>query len=270
MDDQITTPSESVSKRDRSRNHPTVALSRTTEFGQEAKRKLGYKPFSRKALGDAFSTNPSSGGFSSKIAATSQFGVFEDAPNGMMQISGLGKRIMDPISEADKRAALQEAFLRPPLYQELVQDFRGQRIPDELGNILLHGYRISPTAKDNCARVFLESARYAGLLNPENVLSDPRGETEESSDGNEFDFAADIAHAFGLPKKGTSAATNAKVSAQQNVVISLTDGKKAQLILPHDITTTDIAILEAQFAVFKLQAKSPALISDNQIDSDVN
>jgi hypothetical protein len=78
----------------------------------------------------------------------------------------LANDILFPIDEDNKKEAIKRAFTMPSLYNQLVNDFTGTKIPEliSLANRLLNDYGIEVGAKDVAARNFIRSAEYAGVI----------------------------------------------------------------------------------------------------------
>jgi len=235
-------------KRERSRNHPGNSLIRCIEFIQDIKRLMGYKSHSRKSLASAFDVNPNSGAFSTKLAACFQFGQLEGNSNGMT-ITNLARRIIAPVSDNDKQAAIRESFRHPPLYKELISAFSGEPLPQELANILLHDYGITETAKDNCAKCFTESAEFAGFLDSNDVFLDP--DEKPVSTGQK---ALSVIEEVEFEETETSKPTHSHKTVDGNqITLPVTGGRKVTLILPDGLKEADIKILKAQLDVLSLQ-----------------
>jgi hypothetical protein len=171
----------------------------------------------------------------------------------------LGKRIVAKQSEEDRMAAIQQAFQSADLFADLLKDFGGHKLPAQLANRLLFQYDITDSSKDLAAQCFIESARYAGLLDNDNYLSVPVSRTDDSGARQDSGRSG----AGSGSRKGDTPPAGSDMPAanqdQQRVTLALGEGRVAHLILPNDITDEDIELLEAQIAVFKIQARIGAI-----------
>ena len=256
-------------KRDqeRSRNYPAVSLE--TSIGELAriKEKMGAKAFSRQQVADAFGIkSPNSGSISQKLGALRQFGLLDYKSDGIT-ISDLGRRILIPRSEENRLAAIQEAFLRPPLYQELLKDFGNDNLPEALPNLLVHDYGLTESGKDIAAKVFSDSAEFAGYLQ-NGILKNAPLETQRSEtnigNGNPV-----VEHQESTATKPLQLADETLVEVSekwQTVKISVTGGKSILLKLPSDLVESDISIIKAQLDVFLLQIKLSANTSQEHTE----
>ncbi|MBQ8063453.1 MAG: hypothetical protein IJ230_05900 [Clostridia bacterium] len=102
--------------------------------------------------------------FTGKISTAKQFGLISTS-NKTIQLTETAKSILYP-TEKDTLSIAVECFKNPPLYAKLIERYEGKALPskDVLSNTLMMEYRITQSAKDNAAQVFLDSAEYLGLI----------------------------------------------------------------------------------------------------------
>lgn len=79
-------------------------------------------------LAAALNSTVKSGTFRLRMATARTFGVIEG--KGTISLSELGRRIVDPATEAQARA---EAFLRVPLYAAVYESHKGATLPGDRG-----------------------------------------------------------------------------------------------------------------------------------------
>ena len=172
-DDSNTAPHKA--KRERSTRYPGVTLAESVEMCKTVEGKgldgltagdialaMGYK-------------NIKTNTFSSALSATRQFGLLVLKDEGY-SLTPLAKAILHPVDPNETTRFYRQAFLIPPLYQELAQHFADKRVPDPniLGNVLYHNHQIIATSKQQAAEAFLDSARFAGMLG-EDMIFRPSG-----------------------------------------------------------------------------------------------
>lgn len=164
-------PSNTRHRRERSTRYPGVPLAdgiRLCEHIQtngldglaatEIATSLGYK-------------NIKTNTFSARLSSARQFGLLDLKEDGY-SLTSLAREILHPINPTDTPKLYKRAFLNSALYAELTEKLQGKRLPDRsiLANILYHNHQIIAAAKEVAADTFVESARFAGLLNDEGVL----------------------------------------------------------------------------------------------------
>ncbi|MCL5006918.1 MAG: hypothetical protein M1153_02135 [Patescibacteria group bacterium] len=149
----------------RSRLYPRYDLEESIKF-IEAVSKLGGNRVSTQAVAAELNKAINNSTFIGRVSSSKQFGLLIQE-SGKLSLSSLGKEIMFPLGEADKRTAIKKAFSTPAFYRELIDGFQGKVVPDAaaLSNRLFHDYNIEAAAKEVAARNFIRSAEYAGLLN---------------------------------------------------------------------------------------------------------
>lgn len=105
-----------------------------------------------------------SGGFKRKLASMKDWGLVETRDDRVV-ITDLGMRIAHPRTDEDERNAIREAFLQAGVFTETYNDLaKGIDLSAErIGSMGVHEHGISPGAKADFARSFVESAVYAGL-----------------------------------------------------------------------------------------------------------
>jgi len=105
--------------------------------------------------------NARGGAFRTRVAAARIFGLVETS-HKTIEITELGRRICDPVSEKQARA---EAFLKVPLFDAVYQQHKGFTLPADVG---LEQYMVSigvpDKQKTNARQVFRRSAEQAGFF----------------------------------------------------------------------------------------------------------
>jgi hypothetical protein len=94
------------------------------------------------------------------IGALRQYGLIEKTATGTMRVSDLAVRILHGTPE-DKRAALSEAALTPPLFQELYAD-RADGSEGAIASYLVTKKEFHPDGARKAARAFRETMALAG------------------------------------------------------------------------------------------------------------
>lgn len=102
-----------------------------------------------------------SGTFRNKIATAAIFGVIETA-RGEVSLTDLGEQIVDPQREDAARVA---AFLSVPLYAQVVETFKGRRLPAESGlEAEMVKMGVSPKQVGKARQAMNRSAEFAGFF----------------------------------------------------------------------------------------------------------
>ena len=167
------------------------------------------------------------------------------------KISPLFKKITNYLDQSERRRLIIEAFGSPKLYAELIEKFNNHAIPQELKTHLIRFHKIAEKAAPDAANVFIESAKFAGVLSDNGILT------------ISLDMAQHLPHNDNVIDNGLSA-TEAIIENQvtspvirqqlqltemvneEKVKIRLTGGKFAYLIYPLDLTKRDISVIQKQ------------------------
>ena len=121
--------------------------------------------------------------FSARLSAARQFGLLLLSDAGYT-LSPSAKAILHPIDPDDLPRKHREALKVPTLYAELIVRLADRKVPEpeRLANLLYHSYQITASAKLPAAEAFVDSSRFAGMIDAEGYLrpegaSNPSGTT---------------------------------------------------------------------------------------------
>jgi hypothetical protein len=102
-----------------------------------------------------------SGAFRLRTGAAQTFGLLSIAP-GTIELTDLGRRIVDPQTEA---AARVDAFLSVPLYNRIYETFKTGMLPKDIGlENEMQRLGVPPKQADTARQVFARSAKQAGFF----------------------------------------------------------------------------------------------------------
>lgn len=228
--------------RPRSRAYPVQDLDACLDDVGTILRKLGRGNFERELLAEALGYQSADGGLAArKIAAATQFGLLRRR-QGRYRPTELAERILHPADAQEQRLGLLESVETPPLHAEVLARFRSQgRLPAELANFLFRDFRVTAAAAPKAADVLLRSTVQAGL-------TDEDGRFVGMQPGHEPpELVANLAG------RGGSPAASTEEPGAQRLEVLLTGGRKAVLLLPPGLTRADVAILEKQIEILRLQ-----------------
>ena len=254
-------------KRERSKAYPGAALSECVEFALRIKRGLGRGSHDRDSLAKSMGFSGVSGAVSPKIAALVHFGLLDRTGDGY-ELSELSKSITDPLNEVEQKSAIKAAFSRPNLYQEIVAKFEEDgQIPSQLATHLYRFHGITDSASASAAEIFLESGKYAGVLNEQNfiVSNAPTYPKNENSSAHQADTApAEIGKTAPEPPKTLypklmeAEVGEPVTSARQKFEFAITRGRTVIIIAPSDLNAKDVRVIRKQVELLELQAELEA------------
>jgi hypothetical protein len=246
-------------RRERSKGYPGANLEDCAEYVRLIKVNLGKGVHDRDSLAKAMGYDKASGAVNPKVAALVHFGFLQRAAGGY-ELTPNAARITDPLNEGEKKDELRAAFKRPTLYQKLMEKFAAEgQIPVQLATHLHRFHGITAASSNSAAQIFLESGRYAGVLDADGKIV--------------FDAAAAApptsspAEASSLQNKPTPVVSNgdheqATLAEEKRSIpvgtqrfeFAISDGRTATISVPAELNERDIKIIKKQIELLELQA----------------
>jgi hypothetical protein len=111
-----------------------------------------------------------SGGFRYVIYGATKFNLVVQT-KGMLTITSLYKDIKLSYSEEQKEAYLQAAFLNVPLFKNVCDRFKDQKLPiNILDKLLVREFGVGERIVSRVKKYFVEGAKMVGLLSPDNKI----------------------------------------------------------------------------------------------------
>lgn len=166
-------------KRERSSAYPAISIEEAIDLSGKLINSYSKSPFSRQLAVQGIGYGTITGTSAPKIAALVHYGLLTRSSNTYKN-SELASRILDLVSEEDKRKAILIAVIKPKLFASLINEYSGQAVPNLLKNILVSQYKIGRKVADKVAKNFKDSVEYAGLY-VNGVISEIPGGLEESN-----------------------------------------------------------------------------------------
>lgn len=158
-------------RRERSARYPGVGLAETINLCRFIDER-GLDGLTAADIASALGySNIKTNTFSARLSAARQFGLIDLKDEGY-HLTRLAKSILHPQDRSDVGHLLRQALATPPIFAELIQRLDQKRVPDAaiLANVLYHNYEIIASAKEAAAESFLDSARFAGVIGPDQIL----------------------------------------------------------------------------------------------------
>lgn len=210
----------------RSRAYPAMPLGQAVDALRSVEGALSGGTCDRDALASALGYRAAGVG-ARKVAALGHFNLVERV-GGLYQMSRLGRRIVSPISDRDRQAALVEAFMATVVFREVYEAYRRiRKFPRDLAAVLERDHGIVKSVAGEVAQVILESGVYAGIL-------DVRGYYVGTDD-------VDASNDSGIPSPANSgAAQGAAVSTGEQRFELNVSGGRAVLVVPSHVTAGDL------------------------------
>jgi hypothetical protein len=241
-------------RRERSRAYPGANLENCVAYISEIKRNLGKGVHDRDSLAKALGFDNVTGAVNQKIAALAHFGLLQRNSGGY-ELSPSSARITDPVNDQERREELREAFSRPTLYRDLLSKFSPEgRIPAQLATHLHRFHGITDAASSVAADIFLESGRFAGVLdNDGKILINGAPSANGAGEKSEPSVHVPSASEQPVPPVTPEAKRNG-ATTMQRFEFAISEGQTATIAVPSKLNEKDIKIIKKQIELLELQA----------------
>lgn len=128
--------------------------------------KNGGQPLDAIDMASALSISPGSSTLRTLNSAASAYGLTGGSYKTRFTMGDLGEQITSPRSPGEKATALLEASLRPPLFKNVFDYYRGKKYPEEsfLINALKRDFDVADGQAAQAAQIITDNFAYVGLL----------------------------------------------------------------------------------------------------------
>lgn len=175
------------------------------------------------------------GAFNAQIGGTSKHGLIANE-KGTLKVTELYKQIELAYDEEESQRFRRQAFLNPPLFQDLYDRYKGRKLPtDLLDKIMIREFSVPKNISSRIAGYFVEGAKQVGLIGPEDQLIDV-----SSVDEDQDDSEPDVGHEL-LP----SLRTTNEIAADEYAIHIIGPGVNSTIKIREE---DDLAIVDAMLA----------------------
>ncbi len=238
---------EDREREERGPKTPGLNLGGAIELLSRVREGVGFGRASRETVAQALGYSSINGTSKRAIAALSHFGLMERSGSAALVISELGKRILVPRDQEERKSAIAEAAKQPALYQKLFDRFGGHGLPGLLPNMLVRDFGVLPTSSEDVARFFRESVEFAGLLrngvlhselDESRPLTSSNSEDEDSS-ATPPDTVRQDERVTPRPSENTGG-VDLKVGSQRYTIPLDRHGRLATIDIPIPVSSSDL------------------------------
>jgi hypothetical protein len=229
----------------RSPNYPAISLRDAVEaiglIHKKEKKTSVPGEVVAKALGYSGLSGPSR----VKIAALKKYGLIEGDERKGLRVSDLAVRILYPSGPTDLVESLQDAALRPELFQSLYNDFRDGS-DEAIRSFLMNKLDFAPNGAKQVIAAFRDTYAFAGL----NQRAYNDSETSDKSEAEEMrEQAGTSVSVAQSPQSGVVSSIHASAGDALNAwtwTLSMPRSVRADLRISGPVTKADITRLKKQ------------------------
>lgn len=242
---------QAPSGRTRSVPHPRYTLEQVEELARRAFA-MGARHCDQDAVAQAIHyKNSTNGAFKGIRAAAGYFGLVSYKDDRYVSVTEPWIEALHADDEEAVRRLRQEAVRQPELFVQLIEEFADRQLPttEKLARqlFLTPKYGILKDAAEQAARVFLDSIRFAGLVDSNNFLrSADKAKSDESTGPQRVAEAssspeAKPQHAATVGQTQSPSATPSVPpdSALDRIEVQLSGGRRAYLFVPVPIAARE-------------------------------
>lgn len=254
-------PSPASRQKLRSRAYPAITLSEAIGLLRQIQKQIGLDQRDRNTIAQALGYAGGHSGIAArKTAALGHFGLM-DVRDGLYSPTGLAEDILDEGNETRYRTALREACLSPTLFREIIRRYEPVgRVPRQLALTLSLDHGIQEQARDEVAHIFMESARFAGILESDGTFRSTYFEATQRPGPITLETPALPADNESVAAVSVPMATAMPTGKPQDPRIRIlcfpvTDQKEIEIRLPQHCNEEDIELLKMQVDFLERQVK---------------
>lgn len=135
-------------------------IENVSKFGRQWTRQTFANYGTRKGKGSV-----KSGAFTIRLASLKDYGLIE-ITDELISRTKLADKIVNPISEKEKKEAIKEAFLNANLFKQLMDTItEGEELSkEEIAAFAVNQMGVSRSSKDKFISSFIQSGKYAGKV----------------------------------------------------------------------------------------------------------
>ncbi len=216
--------------KERSVLYPYFNLKDSIDFTRMVENLSGRGTASDEAVASELGVATTTKSFNYKVSSAKQFGLLIKTKEGM-QVSDRGRLLLHPVNDQETPKIIKECFKLPPLYSKLIKNYENLSLPkpESIANLMFNQLGITASMKDHAAKIFLESANFAKVIDNQgklNLLNEEKVfiESPKNEETSKLEVEVDI------PDQ----------KEFQTVQMALSGGKNAKLIVPRDINGKDV------------------------------
>jgi hypothetical protein len=192
-----------------------------------------------------------SGPANAAIAALRRFGLVESRSGRVVPTARAIAILKLPETDQRRKTAIRDAVLAPSLYKTLLEQYKDTGLPSQasLEQELCLDERFNHNRIPGLVKDFLDSLKFAGLVDETGVLLTQRGDDEgdgDDSSGSLGDAEVDSTHEKTKPERLASGFSSPKAPAGTRDFPLYTSKSRGALFVPERMSPKDFELLKRQ------------------------
>ncbi len=146
---------------------PKHNLQTALKIPQALENKNSGNPLPPTDVAIALEKSPGSSDFRILLSSSIKYGLSTGSYNQeRISLAELGRNIVEPIDEEQRKQALFQAAFRPEVFRKIFDAYKGKKVPDAqfFQNALMRDYGVARDQAARCASIFLANADFLGLM----------------------------------------------------------------------------------------------------------
>lgn len=158
---------ETAAERSNGADFPKHSFAVALKVATALEEKNGGNPLPPTDVAIAIDKSPGSSDFRMLLSSSIKYGLTTGSYNSpKVELTNLGREIVEPTGEEEKNGAIFEAAFRPPLFKRIFDSYKNKRVPERqfFLNALVRDFAVAKEQASRCVSIFLENMEYLGLV----------------------------------------------------------------------------------------------------------
>jgi Predicted nucleotide-binding protein containing TIR-like domain len=165
----MTTKAQMAAQPDRrgSSDFPKHVIDTVLRVPQALEDNNGGNPLPPMEVALAVGMSPGSSSFRDLLSSSIKYGLTVGSFNQpKVSLEALGKAVVAPKDEGERRRSLLEAVLRPELFRRAYEHYRGKKVPEPVffANTAIREFGVAKESSSRFVEVFIGGMQYLGLI----------------------------------------------------------------------------------------------------------
>lgn len=147
---------------------PKGSFEEAIKVAQSIEDKNSGNPLPPQEVAIALDRSPGSSAFRILLSSSNKYGLTTGSFNTpRIEITGLGKDIVEPKDEESRKSAVTNSVLKPDSFSKVFEYYKSKKVPEKsfFANTLVRDFGIPKKQADVFVEIFMANMKYLGLIN---------------------------------------------------------------------------------------------------------